>query len=67
MTYSIAVLRDPYRGIYDIIDGAVGYEEAWRQAAVHRRACPQHIFIVLSTETREDPKLTATSRSHIRT
>ena len=57
MTYSIAHLIDPYRGLFQIVDdGILDYPEAWRRAGVQRRRSPERIFTVISTETREDPK-----------
>ena len=56
MSYSIARLLDPYRGIFDIIGTVSDYEEAWRRAGSARRLS-QHICFVLGTETREDPEL----------
>ena len=56
MTYNIALLVDPYRGIFKVVGTADDYLEAWRCAAVAQRMRQDRIFIVLSTETREDPK-----------
>ena len=70
MTYSIALLVDPYRGIFDIVETTSDYAEAWRRAGAARRAFPEGIFFVLSTQTREDPKRTSagmqTSRAQTR-
>ena len=57
MTYNIALLVDPYRGVFKVVDTADDYIEAWRRAAAARRMRQGGIFFVLSTETREDPKL----------
>jgi hypothetical protein len=54
--YSVAILIDPYRGLVDIVETVDDYAEAWRRAGVARRRSPERIFLVLSTETREDPK-----------
>jgi len=56
MTYRIARLIDPYRGIFEILGTADDYENAWRQAGSARRRSPEQIFFVMSTVTREDPK-----------
>jgi hypothetical protein len=56
MIYNVAVLVDPYRGMFKIVDTANDYIEAWRRAAAARRLQQAGIFFVLSTETREDPK-----------
>jgi hypothetical protein len=56
MTYNIALLVDPYRGVFKVVDTAGDYLEAWRRAAAARHG-QGGIFFVLSTETREDPKL----------
>ena len=56
MTYNIALLVDPYRGMFRVVDTAGDYIEAWRRAAAARRMRQDGIFFVLSTETREDPK-----------
>ena len=40
---------------FEIVGTADDYIEAWRRAALLRRA-DQHLFFVMSTETREDPK-----------
>jgi len=61
MVYNVALLADPYRGTFKIVDTANDYIEAWRRAAAARRLVPGGIFpggifIVLSTETREDPQ-----------
>jgi hypothetical protein len=56
MTYNIALLVDPYRGMFKVVGTANDYIEAWRQAAAARRMLQGGIFFVLSTETREDPK-----------
>jgi hypothetical protein len=69
MTYNIALLVDPYRGMFKIVDTAGDYIEAWRRAAAAQRMLQGGIFFVLSTETREDPKLlsrTAHSNASIR-
>ena len=55
MTYNIALLVDPYRGVFKVVDTAGDYLEAWRRAAAARQR-QGGIFFVLSTETREDPK-----------
>lgn len=57
MTYSIARLINPYRGTFQIQGTADDYESAWRQAGAVWRLFPEQIFFVMSTETREDPKL----------
>ena len=57
MTYNIALLVDPYRGMFKVVDTADDYIEAWRRAAAAQRMRQGGIFFVLSTETREDPKL----------
>jgi hypothetical protein len=56
MTYNIALLVNPYRGMFKVVGTADDYIEAWRQAAAARRMMQDGIFLVLSTETREDPK-----------
>ena len=56
MTYNIALLVDPYRGMFKVVDTANDYIEAWRRAAAARRVLQAGIFFVLSTETREDPQ-----------
>jgi hypothetical protein len=56
MTYNIALLVDPYRGMFKVVDTADDYIEAWRRAAAAWRMRQGGIFFVLSTETREDPK-----------
>ena len=56
MIYNIALLVDPYRGMFKIVDTAGDYIEAWRRAAAARRMLQSGTFFVLSTETREDPK-----------
>ena len=55
MTYNVALLIDPYRGMFKVVDTADDYIEAWQRAAAARHM-QGRIFIVLSTETREDPK-----------
>ncbi len=55
MTYSIARLIDPYRGIFQIQETTDDYENAWRRAGSAWRLFPEQIFFVMSTETREDP------------
>lgn len=66
MTYNVAFLIDPYRGMYKIVDTASDYIEAWRRAAAARRMVAGGVFLVLSTETCEDPKpLSRKSRSEI--
>ena len=56
MSYSVARLIDPYRGIFEVVEPVGDYEEAWRRAGLARERSSEHIFFVLSTETREDPK-----------
>ena len=56
MTYNIAILIDPYRGMFKVVDTADDYIEACRRAAAVRRVLQGGTFFVLSTETREDPK-----------
>ena len=55
MTYSIARLIDPYRGIFQIVETTDDYETAWRRAGLARQEVPEQIYFVMSTETREDP------------
>ena len=65
MTYNVALLVDPDRGMFKIVDMANDYIEAWRRAAAARRMVGGGVFLVLSTETREDPKpLNRKSRSN---
>jgi hypothetical protein len=65
MTYNVALLIDPYRGMFKVVDTANDYIEAWRRAAAARHMLQGRIFIVLSTEAREDPKpLNRQSRSN---
>jgi hypothetical protein len=69
MTYNIALLVDPYQGMFKVVDTAGDYIEAWRRAAAARRTLQGGTFFVLSTETREDPKpfnRTARSNASIR-
>ena len=56
MAYNVALLVDPYRGMFKIVDTADDYIEAWRRAAAAWRMLQGGIVVVLSTETREDPK-----------
>jgi hypothetical protein len=56
MTYNVALLVDPYRSLFRIVDTADDYVEAWRRAAMARRLLDGRIFFVVSNETREDPK-----------
>ena len=56
MAYNVALLVDPYRGMFKIVDTANDYMEAWRRAAAAWRMLHGGIVVVLSTETREDPK-----------
>ena len=56
MTYNIALLLDPYRSVFRVVDTAGDYIEAWRRAATAQRMRQGGIFFVLSTETRENPK-----------
>lgn len=56
MTFNVAQLIDPYRGIFRIIAAADDYESAWRRAGTAREMSPEQIFFVMSTETREDPR-----------
>jgi hypothetical protein len=65
MAYNIALLVDPYRGMFKVVDMANDYIDAWRRAAAAQRMMQGGIFFVLSTETREDPKpLNRKSRSN---
>ena len=65
MAYNVALLVDPYRGMFKIVDTADDYIEAWRRAAAAWRMLQGGIVVVLSTETREDPKpLNRKSRSN---
>jgi len=59
MAYSIARLVDPYRGVFELVETADDYEIAWQLAGAARNRSPEAIFFVMSTETREDPKLSA--------
>ena len=68
MTYNVAILIDPYRGMFKVVDTADDYIEAWRRAAAVRRVLRGGILFVLSTETREDPKpLNRTSHFNVHT
>jgi hypothetical protein len=56
MIYNIALLVDPYCGMFKVVDTVNDYIEAWRQTAAARQMLQAGIFFVLSTETREDPQ-----------
>ena len=66
MGYSIARLVDPFRGIFEILETVDDYEVAWQRAGSARAICPAHIFFVMSTETREDPKPQIKAARHLR-
>jgi hypothetical protein len=55
MTCDVALLIDPYRGMFKIVDTANDDIEAWQRAVAARHMLQGGIFVVLSTETREDP------------
>jgi hypothetical protein len=46
MTYNIALLVDPYQGMFKVVDTADDYIEAWRRAATAQRMRQGGIFFV---------------------
>lgn len=65
MTYNIA-LFDPYTGSFKVIESMNNYLAAWQRAGAARQAVHAGAFIVLSTETREDPSIRASPGTRLR-